>query len=88
MAATNQGERQASIRAVTSTATTLEGDWHSLFDARGIAAGPFNGRMLAYINAELSASYNSLPEAMQAFAEARGADGDEYNFSSMGTFTP
>ena len=79
-----QGLRQASIRAVTgSTANeTYEGDWHRLFDRASIPAGMFNERLLRWINAKLTKSYTDLNEAMQALATANGA----YNFSSMGTF--
>lgn len=78
-----QGLRQASVRAVTSTTGTYEGDWHALFTVRGIAAGDFNGRMIAYVNNKLTASYNNVNDAMQALATNAGAT----NFSSMGTFT-
>jgi hypothetical protein len=77
-----QGDRQASVRAVTGTALTYEGDWEALFDQAGIPAGPFNGRMLAWINLKLSAAHTELNGAMQALADANAA----FNFSSMGTF--
>lgn len=76
-----QGYRQASVRAVTGTAGTYEGDFHALFDGQSIPAGDFNGRFLQWINLKLSKSYTSLPEAMQALADANGAA----NFSSLGT---
>lgn len=77
-----QGLRQASVRAVTGTALTYEGDFHALFTGAGIPAGEFNGRFLQWINAKLSASYADLPGAMQALAASAGA----YNYSSLGTF--
>jgi hypothetical protein len=77
-----QGLRQASIRAVTGSAETYEGDWHRLFDLADIPAGPFNGRMLAWINIKLSAAYTNLAEAQQSLADANAA----FNFASMGTF--
>lgn len=77
-----QGLRQASVRAVTLTANPYEGDWHALFDLAAIPQGPFNGRLLSWINIKLQKSFTSLPEAQQALAEANGA----VNFSSMGTF--
>ena len=80
----NQSDKQASVRGVTGTALTYEGDWHALFDARGIAAGTFDGRMLAYINGKLVACYDNLPAAQQALAASQGF----YNWDSMGTFTP
>lgn len=76
------GYRQASIRAVTGSSETYEGDWHRLFDLAAIPAGPFEGRMLRWINIKLSAAYTSLPEAQQALATANGA----FNFAAMGTF--
>lgn len=80
---TAQGARQASIRAVTGSAETYEGDWHRLFDLASIPVGTFNGRLLAWINQKLSTSYTNLPEAQQAMAVANGA----YNWASMGTFS-
>ncbi len=79
-----QSLRQASIRAVTGTTHTHEGDWHALFTAAGIAAGPFEGRMLAWINARLTASHTDVNNAMAAFAAAESAS----TFQSIGTFTP
>ena len=72
--ATNSEAKQVSIRAVTSTTGTYNEDWLALF----------NERLLAYINGELSTSYTDVNLALQAFA----TDQDDYNFSSMGTFTP
>lgn len=77
-----QGLRQASVRAVTGSAETYEGDWHRLFDLAGIAEGTFNGRLLAWINLRLSAAYTEVNSAMQALADEFGA----FNFSSLGTF--
>ncbi|WP_395443558.1 hypothetical protein [Caulobacter sp. UC70_42] len=79
-----QGYRQASIRAITGSTTdeTYEGDWHKLFDLASIPAGTFNERLLQWINAKLTKSYTDVNEAMQALATANGA----YNFSSMGSF--
>lgn len=79
----NQGLRQAVVRGSTSTALTYEGDWHALFDADSITAGPYEGRLLAWINAKLSASYTNVNEAKQAYAVDQGFN----NWDSMGTFT-
>jgi hypothetical protein len=79
---TNQGQQQASVRAVTGSAQMFNGDWMQLFDDAGIPSGFFDGRLLAWINQKLAASYGFLPQAMQAFAESEGY----YNWSSMGTF--
>lgn len=79
----NDGLRQASVRAAAGTALTYDGDWHALFDLAGIVPGPFNGRMLAWCNAQLGAAHPDLTGAMDAFALSQGAP----NWSSMGTFT-
>ena len=82
--ATNSEARQIAIRGVTSTTGNYNSDWLSLFAARSIPAGTFNERLLLYINGELSTSYTDVNVALQAFA----VDQDDYNHSSMGTFTP
>lgn len=80
---TLQSDRQASVRAQTGTAGTYEGDWHALFAAAGIAAGPFDGRMLAWINQALGQGFISLPQAQQAFAVSQGAA----NWNALGAFS-
>ena len=80
----NQSDQQASIRAVTGTAWTYEGDWHALFDQAGIASGDYNGRLLAWINQSMGASYAELNGAMSAFAASQSAP----SWNEMGTFTP
>lgn len=77
-----QGYRQASVRAVTGTAFTYEGDWHALFDLSSLPQDTFNGRMLRWINLKLTTSYTEINEALQALATANGA----FNFSSLGAF--
>ena len=77
----NQSGVQAAIRAITGKALTFEGDWHALFDDQSIPAGPFNARLLLFLNQVLSASYTSLPEAQQVYAEALGF----HNWSAMNT---
>lgn len=81
--ATNQGDRQASVRAVTGTSYTYEGDWHALFDQTGIAAGDFNGRLLAWINQRLGSTFSNLPSAQAGFAINQGAK----SWGELGTFT-
>lgn len=78
----NQSKKQESIRAQTGTTLTYEGDWHALFTLRSIAAGTFNGRLLAYINQKLAQSYTNLPQAQQALATANSA----YNWDCLGNF--
>lgn len=81
----NQSDKQASLRAKTGKALTYEGDFEAYWDSLGVASGPFNGRMLAWINAALGLTdpddqYNDVNAAMQAYAEANGA----YNWDSLG----
>lgn len=77
------GLRQASVRAVTGTTGSYDGDWHALFTVRGVAAGAFEGRMISYVNGLLTQTNTNVNQAMQALADANGAT----NFSSLGTFT-
>lgn len=77
-----QSDRQASVRAVTATTLDYNADWSGLFDAAGIAAGDWNGRLLAWINLKLGTSHTNVLAAMQAFAVSKGFN----NWSSMGTF--
>ena len=78
----NQSNRQASVRAVTGTASTYEGDFHALFDLASIPAGDFNGRFLQWINLNLSSSHTNLPDAVNALAVSNGAS----NWNELGTF--
>ena len=79
----NDGLRQASARAAAGTALTYDGDWHALFDQAGIAPGPFNGRMLAWCNAQLGANFTEINGAMTAFAVSQGSP----DWDQMGAFT-
>lgn len=83
MTATNDGLRQATVRASTGTAYDYNGDWHALFDQAGIAKGPFEGRLLAWINAQLSTSYTEINGAKNAFAVSQGVG----CWDELGTFT-
>lgn len=79
---TNQSARHADLLTALGPGFeefTHESAWHAYWDDQAIAAGPFNQRMLAWINAELTTSYTNLPRAMQAFAEDRGA----YDWDSL-----
>lgn len=69
---TNQGDRQASVRALTGTAFDYNGDWSALFDQEGYSSASFNERFLAWLNGRLGTTYSNLSCAMQAFAEANG----------------
>ena len=79
---TNQGLQQASVRAVTGTTSTFNGDFMALFAQAGITESQYDGALLAWINQKLSASYTNLPNAMQAFAVDQGY----LNWTQMGTF--
>ena len=70
--ATNTEELHSALRTRTSTTGTLNEDWHALFDLDGIAAGTFNERLLAWLEAKLAATYDNLPRAKQEYAEAEG----------------
>lgn len=80
---TNQEGVHLAVRDITGTERSYNEDWHALFDSESIAAGPFNARMLAWINATLSTSYTNVSEAMQAFAVEQGFA----NWAAMNTFT-
>lgn len=79
----NQSDRQASIRAVTATALDYDGDWSARFDAAAIPAGDFNGRLLAWINIKLTASFTNLPSAQAALAASASAP----DWNGLGTFS-
>ena len=69
-----QAARHASVCTFLGiTPGDYNGDFHALFDNDSIATGPFNGRLLAWINNRLSASLTNLPGAMAAYAATRGA---------------
>lgn len=80
---TNQEGVHAAVRAETSTTGTYLEDWHALFTADAIAAGPWNARMIAWVNQTLSTSYTSLNDAMNAFAIDQGFSG----WTDMNTFS-
>lgn len=65
-------------------ATNQEFRQASVRAVTSIAAGPFNARMLAWINGNLGTSYTGLPEAMHAFAVNRSAP----DWDGLGTFDP
>lgn len=79
---TQQGDRQASVRVVTGTTGTYDGDWSALFDAASIPTGDYNGRLLAWLNLKLSQVFGDLGQGLQALADSAGA----FNFSSLGAF--
>jgi hypothetical protein len=84
MSGHNQGDRHQSVRTETGTSLTYNGDWMALFDQASIPTGPFNGRLLAWINSQLSSSYTSLPQAQQAYAVSLGLT----SWGQIGVFSP
>jgi hypothetical protein len=78
----NQSDRQASVRTITSTELSYEGDFHALFDAAAIPSGTFNERLLAWINQKLVASYTNIDSAKAALAVANGSN----TWDQLGTF--
>ena len=99
---TNQGDKQASCRALTSkTNLTANEDWMAVADKYGFT-GTYNERLLKYLNSFLEASwdvsewgevgfaphdaYTNLSEAEAAFAKANGITGSGSLWSQLGTF--
>jgi hypothetical protein len=80
---TNTGLQIASLQEAITDENTRDRSynslWHTYWDQDGVADGPFNARMLNWINTVLGESYTDLPGAMQAFAESRGF----YNWDSI-----
>lgn len=78
--ATNQSALHAAIRTSTGTAGTYNSDWLSLMAAAGFTTGPFNARMIGYLNARLvadgdaNAPYSSITAAQRAYAVRRGVN--------------
>ena len=81
---TQQGLQQAAVRESTGTSLSYDGDWHTIFDNHGIAAGPFNGRLLTYLQRALNSTSDSLPGLKQRYAELHGA----HNESSLNGLVP
>lgn len=78
----NQSLKQQTVRSFTGTTSTYEGDWHALFDAQDIQPGDFNGRLLAWINDTMDATFTNLPSAQAAFAIENGAP----SWNELGTW--
>ena len=74
-----QGDIQASANLATGLNLDYNGALHALFDLAGIAKGDFNGRLLAWINFQLGATYTEINGAMAALAAANGSA----NFAGM-----
>lgn len=82
----SDGERQAVLRTSTGKALDYNGDWLAKFDANSIAAGEYNGRMLAFINAQLGTSYTEINGAKHAYAISQTTNGAK-SFNELGPFT-
>jgi hypothetical protein len=74
MASSNQSIRQAAVRNFTGTALDYDSDWHALFTQRGIASGPFNQRMLQWLNMQMATAHTDMPNALGGFALTHGFD--------------
>lgn len=84
--ASNQGDRQQTLRTSTGKALSLNGDWMAKFDANSIAGDTFNGRMVAFINAQLGTTYAEINGAMYAYAISQTTTGAK-SFNELGPFT-
>ena len=87
--ATNDGDRQATLRTSTGKALDYNCDWLARFDSNlpsAIPAGDFNGRLLAFINTQLGTSYTEINGAMHAYALSQSTTGAK-SFKEMGPFT-
>ncbi|WP_375764227.1 hypothetical protein ACE10X_13170 [Bradyrhizobium sp. Pha-3] len=82
----NDGDRQQVLRTSTGKALDYNGDWLAKFDANSIAAGDYNGRLLAFINAQLGTSYTEINGAMHAYALSQTTTGAK-SFKELGPFT-
>lgn len=82
----NDGDRQAVLRTSTGKSLDYNGDWLAKFDANAIPAGDFNGRLLAFINAQLLTTYTEINSAKQAYAVAQTTTGAK-SFNELGPFT-
>lgn len=54
---------QTTIRALTGTAGQYTGDWHALFDLKGLAKGSWGERLLAYYNLTTHAGAQTVSAA-------------------------
>jgi hypothetical protein len=80
----NQEGVHSSVRAATGTSLDYLSDWHALFTANSVAAGPWNERMLKFLNTNLGTTYVRLTDAMNAFAISQGFPG---GWADMNSFT-
>jgi hypothetical protein len=84
--ASNQGDRQQTLRTSTAKALSLEGDWMARFDVSSIPGQTFNGRMIAFINAQLGTTYTEINGAKYAYAISQTTTGAK-SFNELGPFT-
>lgn len=82
----NQGDRQASFRALGGTALNLEGDMLAAFAAASPArtVGTFNERFMLWLQDQTGSAATSLPQLMQLYADGQGVT----NWSSVDTVGP
>jgi hypothetical protein len=84
--ASNQGDRQQTLRTSTGKALNYEGDWMARFDVSAIPGQTFNGRMIAFISAQLGTTFTEINGAMYAYAIAQTTTGAK-SFNELGPFT-
>lgn len=82
----NDSDREQTLRTSTGAALDYNGDWLAKFDANAIPAGDYNGRLLAFINAQLGTSYHEINGAKYAYATAQSING-ALSFNELGSFT-
>jgi hypothetical protein len=82
----NDGDREAVLRASTGQTLDYNGDWLAKFDANSIPGGDYNGRLLAFINAQLGTSFAEINGAKFAYATAQSVNG-ALSFNELGSFT-
>ena len=80
----NQQKRQESVRGVTGTSRTYEGDWIALFDGDAVAAGAFDDRLRAWINEAIGTSHANINDAQLAYAVNQGFT----TWNETGTISP
>jgi len=79
----NQGQKQASFRAISGKALDFNGDFIAAAEAEGITGGTYNEIMIKWLQFRLSSSETNLPALQQAFADSLGV----YNWNSITTIS-
>lgn len=69
---TNQGAKQAAVRAITGTTYDYNGDWMALFDLYGIPRYDFNGRFLRWLQITTGSNKTDINDLKQLYARLLG----------------